>query len=272
MTEEHLIRIRAWFAEYCSTFYTENGDDQRHFILKEEHTHNVCANIIRVAADEGLEDERLLLAETTALLHDVGRFEQYHQFRTFRDSVSVDHAALGAEIIREIDLLADLFPHEREVVNFAVENHNAFLIPAGIEGERLFYLKLLRDADKLDIWRVFIENYELPVKKRSEVVELGFPDQPVCSPDVLENILHNELVPLSSARTLSDFKLLQLSWVYDLSFTESFRVVAEKDIVRRIAATLPQGEGVRDALGAILSYVDERIAADVRSCPVFFGN
>ena len=272
MTEENLIRIRAWFTEYCSTFYTDNEADQRHFILKEEHTHNVCANIIRVAAEEGLEDERLLLAETTALLHDVGRFEQYHQFRTFRDSVSVDHAALGAEIIREIDLLADLFPHERDVVNHAVESHNVFLIPEDIVGEQLFYLRLLRDADKLDIWRVFIENYELPVEKRSEVVELGFPDQPVCSPDVLENIVHNELVPLSSARTLSDFKLLQLSWVYDLSFTESFRVVAEKDIVRRIAATLPQGEGVRDALGAILSYVDERIAADVRSCPVFFGN
>jgi len=271
VTEENLIRIRAWFAEYCSSFYTDIEDDQRHFILKEEHTHNVCANIIRVAAEEGLEDERLLLAETTALLHDVGRFEQYHQFRTFRDSISVDHAALGAEIIREIDLLADLFPHERDVVNHAVENHNAFLIPAGIVGEQLYFLRLLRDADKLDIWRVFIENYELPVEKRSEVVELGFPNQPYCSPEVLEKIVRQELVPLSAARTLSDFKLLQLAWVYDLSFTESFRIVAEKDIVKRIAATLPHGEEVQAAVDTIQSYVDERSAAGVRSGPIFPG-
>lgn len=259
MTGENLMQIRAWFAEYCSTFYTENEADQRHFILKEEHTHNVCANIIRVAADEGLVEERLLLAETTAILHDVGRFEQYHQFRTFRDSVSVDHAALGAEIIREIDLLADLFPHERDLVNHVIESHNTFLLPADIQGEQRFFLKLLRDADKLDIWRVFIENYELPVEKRSEVVELGFPDQPCCSPEVLGNVVRKELVPLSAARTLSDFKLLQLAWVYDLSFSESFRIVAEKDFVRRIAATLPVGEGIQAAVDAVLGYVEEKL-------------
>ncbi len=258
MTEKNLIHIRAWFAEYCSTFYSDNEDDQRHFVLKEEHTHNVCANIIRVAADEGLEGDRLLLAETAAILHDVGRFEQYHQFRTFRDSISVDHAALGAEIIREIDLLSDLFPHERDVVNHAVENHNAFLIPKDIQGDQLFFLKLLRDADKLDIWRVFIENYELPAEKRSGVVELGFPDQSHCSSEVLENIARKKLVPLSAVRTLSDFKLLQLAWVYDLSFNESFRIVTERDIVRRLAATLPDEDGVHSAVETILSHVEER--------------
>lgn len=268
MTEENLIQIRAWFAEYCSTFYSDNEDDQRHFILKEEHTHNVCANIIRVATDEGLGDDLLLLAEVVALLHDVGRFEQYHQFRTFRDSVSVDHAALGAEIIREIDLLADLFPHERDVVNHAVESHNVFLIPKDIQGDQLFFLKLLRDADKLDIWRVFIENYELPVEKRSEVVELGFPNLPECSPAVLEKVARRELVPLSSALTLSDFKLLQLAWVYDVTFTESFRIIAERDIIRRIAATLPDGDGVPEAVETILNFVDERIARDIGSVPL----
>jgi hypothetical protein len=269
VTEENLIQIRAWFTEYCSSFYSDNEDDQRHFLLKEEHTHNVCANIIRLAADEGLDDDRLLLAEATAILHDVGRFEQYHQFRTFRDSISVDHAALGAELIREIDLLADLFPHERDVVNHAVESHNAFLIPKEIQGDQLYFLKLLRDADKIDIWRVFIENYELPVEKRSEVVELNFPRQPQCSSDVLEKVARGELVPLSSARTLNDFKLLQLAWVYDLTFTESFRILAERDIVRRIAATLPDGNGVQVAVDTILSYVDDRIAGDVRTIPVF---
>jgi hypothetical protein len=271
VTEENLIQIRAWFTEYCSSFYSDNEDDQRHFLLKEEHTHNVCANIIRLAADEGLDDDRLLLAEATAILHDVGRFEQYHQFRTFRDSISVDHAALGAEIIREIDLLADLFPHERDVVNHAVESHNAFLIPKEIQGDQLYFLKLLRDADKIDIWRVFIENYELPVEKRSEVVELNFPRQPQCASDVLEKVARGELVPLSSARTLNDFKLLQLAWVYDLTVTESFRILAERDIVRRIAATLPDGNGVQVAVDTILSYVDDRIAGEVRTVPFFCG-
>jgi hypothetical protein len=264
VTEENLIQIRAWFAQYCSSFYSDNEDDQRHYLLKEVHTHNVCANIIRLAAEEGLEDDRLLLAETVAILHDVGRFEQYHQFRTFRDSVSVNHAALGAEIIREIDLLADLFPHEREVVNHAVECHNAFTIPKNCQGDQLFFLQLLRDADKLDIWRVFIENYEQPVEKRSAVVELGFPNEPYCSQEVLKMVARRELVPLSSVRTLSDFKLVQLSWVFDLTFTESYRIIAERDIVRQIAITLPEGKGVQQAVETILGFVAEKIASECR--------
>ena len=259
MTEENLRQIRAWFAQYCSSFYSENENDQRHFLLKEVHTRNVCANIIRLAAEEGLEGDRLLLAETVAILHDVGRFEQYHQFRTFRDSISVNHAALGAEIIREIDLLADLLPHEREVVNHAVACHNAFTIPKNSQGDQLFFLQLLRDADKLDIWRVFIENFQQPVEKRSAVVELGFPNEPHCSQDVLEMVARRELVPLSSVRTLSDFKFVQLSWVFDLTFTESYRIVAERDIVRQLAKTLPEGEGVQQAVGTILGFVAEKI-------------
>jgi hypothetical protein len=269
VTEENLRQIRAWFTEYCNSFYSENENDLRHFLLKEEHTHNVCANSIRVATDDGLDEGRLLLAETVALLHDVGRFEQYHQFRTFRDSISVDHAALGAEIIREIDLLADLYPHERDVVNHAVENHNAFTIPEKFEGDTRYFLQLLRDADKLDIWRVFIENYELPVEKRSAVVELDFPNLPHCSPDVLKKVAGRELVRLSSARTLSDFKLVQLSWVYDLTFTESFRIMAERDIVRRIATTLPGGDDVRAAVETVLSFIAERIGMESSFVPEY---
>lgn len=258
MTEESLRHIRAWFIEYCSSFYSEQETVNYHFRLKEKHTHNVCANIIRIATDEGLGDDRLLLAETVALLHDVGRFEQYHQFRTFRDGISVDHAALGAEIIREVDLLADLLPHERDVVNQAVENHNAFTIPAELQGDPLYFLQLLRDADKLDIWRVFIENYGQPVDKRSSIVELGFPDQPYCTPDVLETVARQQLVDLSAAQTLSDFKLVQLSWVYDLTFAESFRIVAEREYVKGIVLTLPQESAINSAVAAITGFVEER--------------
>lgn len=260
MTEECLRHIRAWFVDYCNSFYSEKESENYHFRLKEKHTHNVCANILRIAGNEGLVDDRLLLAETVALLHDVGRFEQYHQFRTFRDSISVDHAALGAEIIREVDLLADLFPHERDVVNHAVENHNAFTISKELQGDQLYFLQLLRDADKLDIWRVFIENYEQPVEKKSSVVELGFPDQPYCTPDVLEMVARQELVDLSTARTLSDFKLIQLSWVYDLTFAESFRIVAEREYVRGITQTLPEEKGIRTAVAAVQGFIEERTA------------
>jgi putative nucleotidyltransferase with HDIG domain len=250
--------VRRWFSEYCQTFYSEDVEDQRTILLKEEHTHRVCANIIRIAAAEGLDQDRLMLAETIALLHDVGRFEQYRQYRTFRDAISVNHAALGAEIIREIDLLADLSPRERDLVNDSVEAHNLFAIPKKIRGEHRFFLQLIRDADKLDIWRVFTEFFEQPEGERSSVAGLDFPDRPECSPEVLDKVAGKEIVRLSSARTLNDFKLVQLSWVYDLTFPESFRMVDERHAVHGIAESLPPTEEVRRAVEAVREYSEER--------------
>jgi hypothetical protein len=157
------------------------------------------------------------------------------------------------------------------VVNHAVENHNAFLIPEDIQGDQLFFLKLLRDADKLDIWRVFIDNYELPSEKRSGVVELGFPNQAHCSAEVLDTIARKELVPLSMVTTLSDFKLLQLAWVYDLTFRESFRIIAERDLVRRLAATLPDDNGVYAAVDTVLNHVNHKLAEETRVDTVCSG-
>lgn len=257
MTEENLKHLRSWFAEYCRSFYSSDEADQRNIILKEEHTHEVCANIIRIAAGEGLSGDRLLLAEVIALLHDVGRFEQYRQYRTFRDSISVDHAALGAEIIRETDLLADLSPHERDVVNHAVESHNVFSVPKKFQGDHRLFLQLVRDADKLDIWRVFMDYYTQPEGSRSTVVGLGFPDRPECSPSVVEKVINGEMVRLSSVRSLNDFKLLQLSWAFELSFPESFRMAQERGYLSGIAASLPDSEGVRQAVETVRQFIAE---------------
>ena len=41
------------------------------------------------------------IAEAVALLHDVGRFEQYKRYGTFNDRKSVNHAALGVEIMKK---------------------------------------------------------------------------------------------------------------------------------------------------------------------------
>lgn len=258
MDEKQLEHIRGWFSEYCRTFYSDDVDDRRNILLKEEHTHRVCANIIRIAASEGLERERLMLAETIALLHDVGRFEQYRQYRTFRDSDSVNHAALGAEILRDSDLLVELSSCERDLVNDSVEAHNLFTIPEEIGDDHRLFLSLIRDADKLDIWRVFTAFFQQPERERSSVAGLGFPDRPDCSREVLDEVANGTMVRLSLARTMNDFKLVQLSWVYDLSFPESFTMVAESNAVQGIAETLPDTEGVRCATAAVLRFVEER--------------
>jgi hypothetical protein len=118
---------------------------------------------------------------------------------------------------------------------------------------------MVRDADKLDIWRVFIEYYGQPEEERADAVGLGLPDEPGYSPEVLASLRRKEMVPMSTLRTLNDFKLLQLAWIFDLNFSRSLLMVAERNYIGKIAALLPGTGEINNAVDVVRQYVAWRL-------------
>ena len=255
MTSNDLAFFKKWFSEYCSSFYSPDPGDQKNISLKEEHTFRVCRNTSEITEGLSLNDNRKMLAETVALFHDIGRFPQYAEYKTFRDSVSVNHGLLGAQTIVEKGVLQNLSEEEQEIIIQSVTFHNAFSVPKKEKEEIVFFLRLIRDADKLDIWRVFLEYYEGPEESRASAVCLGLPDLPGYSEDVLSRIYHKEIISLANIRSLNDFKLLQLSWIFDLNFRPSFVLLAQRDYIRKIARCLPGTEQMKRALAFLTEYV-----------------
>jgi HD superfamily phosphohydrolase YqeK len=253
-----LASLEAWFASYCASFRSVDAEVQRNFDLKEVHTRNVC-EAARLIAQGGTE-RRQMLAQVAALCHDLGRFPQYQEFRTFLDSESLNHAQLSAQILKQSSLLDFLPKGERDSVYFAVRLHNVFQIPAGLPAETEDLLRLVRDADKLDIWRVFTEYFFAPESERASAAGLGFPDLPECSPEVLEAVGAGHMVQLSMLKSLHDFKLLQLSWVYDINFLSTLRLIKERGILEQLAATLPRDAAVLAILDRVRSYLEQRLA------------
>jgi HD superfamily phosphohydrolase YqeK len=258
MQNSDLDNFKAWFAGYSDTFYTDNEEDNKNIGLKVLHTSFVCENALLIAGEEHLDDDKILIAQTAALFHDVGRFLQYSKYKTFRDSISVNHGRLGSEILREKEILAQLPVSEKELILSTVQFHNAFKVPAFEDEEKALYLRLVRDADKLDIWRVFAEYYHSAENDQASAVGLGLPDRPEYSRTVLSCLHEKELASLSDLRTLNDFKLMQLSWVYDLNFRHSFRLLAERRLTHRIASTLPDTEELAGALAGVEEFIIEK--------------
>ena len=259
MTGSELDTLKEWFAAYWREFLTADEEANRAIRLKEEHTRRVCVFMGRIAEHLGLEEGDRLLAEAIALCHDVGRFEQYRRYRTFKDSESVNHATLGTNVLRESGVLDALSDTERRTISQAVSLHNVFRLPDSL-GERLArFVRMIRDADKLDIWRVFIEYYSLPEEERASAVGLGFPDQPHCSPEVMDEVRRGAMVNLDRVATLNDFKLLQISWVYDLNFAVSFRILREAGYLNALAATLPSSDEVKGVLAAVKDFMAHRM-------------
>lgn len=254
-------RLLDWFTTFCDSYTaTAAGDDQRNYLLKQEHTHQVRSAAVAIATEHGCDGADLLIAEAIGLLHDVGRFPQYREFRTFRDADSVNHAARSVRVMVEEKLLANLATEERSLIIKSVALHNVYQIPEHLNERELFFLRLIRDADKLDIWRVFLEYYTLPEDERASAVGLGFPDLPGCSPEVLDTLRQGRMINLTTVNSLNDFKLLQLSWVFDLNFAATRRMFRERGYLQEFAATLPTDDGIRNTLASLDTYLEQRVS------------
>jgi hypothetical protein len=257
MTMDELAALEMWFSRHCRGYYTQVEEDNRNIRLKEEHTRRVGDNMKLLTATLPLDEGECRVAAAIALLHDVGRFEQYRRFKTFKDSESVNHAALGARTLVDAGVLDALAPAARKFILGGIALHNVFRIPTNLDPRLERFVKLVRDADKLDIWRVFVEFFRLPEEERASAVVLGLPDHDHCAPEVLQELRARKTVDLALVKTLNDFKLLQISWLYDLNFPASFRLLNERGVIDDLAATLPR----HGAVAGVLAEVREHVAA-----------
>ena len=245
LKEEQIRYFRRWFSAYVQRFYSEDPGFQSHITLKEEHTKCVCREILDIAESLSLESEDLHLAEAEALFHDIGRFEQFFRYGTFSDWKSENHAVLGVRIMREEKVLKILPAVERRLILAAVFWHNRAAPPNGSDLRLRFFARLLRDADKLDIWRVITENYQRTNGPRNLILEHGLPDEPRIFPEVMAEALAGRQVDIRHLRTLNDFKLMQMSWIFDINYPQTFRAVLDRGYLEIIRDSLPDSEKIK---------------------------
>ncbi|MCX8027995.1 MAG: HD domain-containing protein [Thermodesulfovibrionales bacterium] len=246
---------RALFMGFCSAFYYEEDDEHyKNYKLKEEHTIRVCDNVDEILNDT-VTTELKDIAWISCLYHDLGRFPQYNQYRTFKDSESANHGLLSYTVLQRGCFLDDLDVKQKEIILNSVRFHNAYHIPTNItDPDTLLCLKAVRDADKLDIWKVFIDYYQSSDSDKPSAVGLGFPDTPTYSEDFIKGIYQKNLLKLSDVKTLNDFKLLQLSWVFDLNLKETFNLLLQRQYIDAIHQTLPNKDDIKGVIQFIKDF------------------
>jgi len=247
ISPETLADLDAWFRGYVAAFKTGPVDFQENILLKEHHTLRVCREIKSLGEELGLDEDQLRLAETAALFHDIGRFEQYSRHHTFMDSKSENHAELGVRILDEKQVLRRLPEDLQKLLRRVIGYHNRAVLPAEETPTCLFYAKLLRDADKLDIWRVVTDYYRRIDERRNGTIELGLPDTPEISDEVVQDVMQQHIVDIAHIKTLNDFKLLQMGWIFDVNFAPTLRRVRERGYLQMIRSALPASARI-DAL------------------------
>ena len=227
-TDKHGQLLRS-FHDHVSAYDAEDPKIR----LKIDHSLRVAELAEQIAETvRGADPD---LAWTAGLLHDIGRFEQIRRFGTFIDARSVDHAGLSADLLFHDGLLEKLAgdgpaPRERALLETSIRHHSAYRLPQGLDEQQEMYCNILRDADKIDIFRVFCvtpveEIYNVP----AEVLKnAGVTDA------VKECFFKRTAVLRSLKRTPADNIVGQICLVFELVYPESRRIAREQGYVERL--------------------------------------
>src|SRR5574344_1618649 len=200
---------------YAQSSLTGEAAFDRNIRLQLGHTFRV-RDLARAIAAADIGEPRLHpLGELAALLHDLGRFEQFKRFRTFNDSVSLDHGDLSAELAEQFHLLDALAPADHAAVLAAVRGHNKRDIPGNFSADATALAKLVRDADKIDIIPILLDYLAHP---DNDAIVYRLSPEPRYSAEVLASLRSQKPPFHRQLKTVADFIASKVSWVYDLNY------------------------------------------------------
>lgn len=217
-----------------------------------------------------LEDNDIDLAWLIGMLHDIGRFEQVRRFGTFNDSVSVDHAEFGADLLfnpkeddyffegqkEALEIIRKNIP-DTKLVETAIRNHNKYRVEEGLDDRTLLFANIIRDADKVDILKVNVEFdveeiYNIPLEEllNSDISQV-----------VLEACLEGHAVNRALRLTPMDLVIGHASMMQELVFEKSKEVVRQQGYLKILLDKPVKLEQTKEKLAIIkkhLSYLIEQ--------------
>ena len=210
-------RVRETFREYTDAY---DATDEK-IKLKIDHTYRVAELCERIAKAERMEKTEVDLAWLLGMLHDVGRFEQLRRYGTFSDADSIDHAALGADILFGGPLSAGKGlirtyvddAAEDEVIETAIRVHSAYRIPEGLAPRT--------------------ENVDVPLEEIYNTTTEELRNAAV-TPAVMDSFYEHHATLRSIKRTPVDHVVGHISLVFELVFPESVRIVKEQGYLEKL--------------------------------------
>lgn len=231
-----------WFRAYTQGFETEGVGLEPLLALKWRHSFSVSVEAGRIARGMRFDPDGILHAEILGLLHDVGRFPQYRDFGTFYDAASVDHGELGCKTVSEAMVLSSLEDAARLAILDGIRFHNKKEIPSDILPSSLRMVRLIRDADKLDVFEL-VQRY-LDEGRIGELLP-RIPETWEINGAVVDSLVETGRASYSQVSSIADFLLVQLSWVFDMNYPPSFRKLLDRGVIERIETRLPLEPRVR---------------------------
>lgn len=280
--------IKKTFQEYTDRYDSANPKIK----LKIDHTYRVADLCEQIAQSLELSAAEVDLAWLSGMLHDVGRFEQLRRYNTFSDAQSIDHARFAVELLYDEGLIADYVPEISttelvadarawrsmggvnesptaqsedmplsdilQTLRIAIGEHSAYRIQKGLDERTRMFCQILRDADKVDIFRVICDT---PMEE-----VYGFQTKDILrsaiTPEVMQAFYEHHAVLRKLKKCPADYIVAHGSLTFELVYPESLRIAKEQGYLKQMMSFQSENpdtaEIFEDLRKDLNGYLEER--------------
>lgn len=246
MQVDRMEIVKLWFDDYVLGNYNIRSNPKMR--LKYQHAFRVQKECRNIATSLNLPDEQVFYAGVMGLLHDISRFEQLEKFNTLSCKKSIDHTLLTIQILEETNILKNVINNERfeEIIKTAIYYHNKKEIPEFKDKLTDTFVKILRDADKIDTIRVVLVKFESANEDLEEIGE-----------DIYMSFLDEVVIDPRLTRTKVEDYIKALSWVFDLNFEYSFNEFAKFNFSDRMIKLNIKNPVILEKMNHILTKIQD---------------
>lgn len=221
-----LEKAKKEFEIFVQQYDLEHPKMKRKF----EHSYRVMENAGKIAKSLNLTKEEIEIARLIGLLHDIGHFETIKIKDILKEDKKIDHGDFGVELLQKDNFIRSFVDGDKydSIIFKAIKNHNKFKIEEGLSKEELLFAKIIRDADKLDI---FYEGAKMFWTKKEEVEEIN---NSKISDNILNDFYNYSLINRKDTETKADGIVSFIGFMYDINFKYDFDVLKKENYINKI--------------------------------------
>ncbi len=221
--------------KYFEKFLSENFDIKDAKIKhKINHTYNVVENTKYLCKCLSLDETNTELAMIIALLHDIGRFDQAKNMKTFREDITnFDHATLGVKLLFEEGEIKNYVADESyyPIIKKAIANHSKYILDeTGMTDIEILHAKIIRDADKIDSFRAKTTDdiYTMANITKEDIENTKVTEK------VYNTFKEHRTILSKDRQTGIDMWVSYIAFIFGLEFKGSYELISKNDYLNKL--------------------------------------
>ena len=220
---------------YFEKFLKDNFDiNDEKISHKINHTYNVVENTKYLCECLELDKTNTELAMIIALLHDIGRFDQAKEMKSFREDITnFDHATLGVKLLFEKGEIKNYMDDESyySIIEKAIANHSKYILDeTGMSDIEILHCKIIRDADKIDSFRAkTVDDIYTMANITKEDIENS-----KVTEKVYNTFKEHKTILSKDRQTGLDIWVSYIAFIFGLEFKGSYELIDNNDYLNKL--------------------------------------